>query len=150
MAERLIAPPDRTMQATRREREYLRAANERLRWEDAEGETLDGENIFAIQDLQGRAAKWLADMGDEAYMAGARWEGGVGPDTPRAHWIRALRREARELDAEGEQVLTLYEIEDAWALRIHFGEEPPNPTTHRRIGTWISGTEIPLRTNPLN
>ncbi|XP_063991163.1 uncharacterized protein LOC135169795 [Diachasmimorpha longicaudata] len=38
-------------------------------------------------------------------MAGARWEGGVGPDTPRARWIRALRREARGLEAEGEQVL---------------------------------------------
>ncbi|XP_063980732.1 uncharacterized protein LOC135164390 isoform X2 [Diachasmimorpha longicaudata] len=115
------------MQAIRRERGYLRAANEWLRWEDTEGETLDGENIFAIQDLHDRAAKWLADSEDEAYLCGARWEGGVGPDTPRAHWIRALRREARELEAEGEQVLTLYDVEDACARRVLFGDEPAQP-----------------------
>ncbi|XP_063994262.1 uncharacterized protein LOC135171564 [Diachasmimorpha longicaudata] len=117
----------REMQATRRERAYLREANAWLRWEDKEGETLEGENIFAIQDLHARAAKWLADSEDEAYMAGARWEGGVGPDTPRARWVRAVRREARQFEAEGEQVLALYDVEDAWALRILFGEEPTQP-----------------------
>ncbi|XP_063976559.1 uncharacterized protein LOC135162250 [Diachasmimorpha longicaudata] len=115
------------MQATRRERAYLRAANEWLRREDEEGETLEGENIFAIQDLHRRAAKWLTDAEDEAYMAGARWEGGVGPDTPRARWVRAVRCEARALEAEGEHLLALYDVEDAWALRILFGEESTRP-----------------------
>ncbi|XP_063989878.1 uncharacterized protein LOC135171689 [Diachasmimorpha longicaudata] len=115
------------MQATRRDREYLRASNAWFRWEDAEGEILEGENIFAIQDLHARAAKWLADAEDEAFMAGARWEGGVGPDTPRARWVRAVRRESRQFEAEGEQVLALYDVEDAWALRILFGEESTQP-----------------------
>ncbi|XP_063987611.1 uncharacterized protein LOC135167884 [Diachasmimorpha longicaudata] len=111
------------MQAARRERAYLRAANEWLRWEDEEGETLEGENIFAIQDLHQQAAKWLADSEDEEYLRGARWEGGVGPDTPRARWVRALRCEARGLEAEGEQMLALYDLEDAWSLRVLFGDE---------------------------
>ncbi|XP_063994397.1 uncharacterized protein LOC135171753 isoform X2 [Diachasmimorpha longicaudata] len=115
------------MQAIRRKRAYLREANAWLRWEDAEGETLEGENIFAIQDLHARGAKWLADSEDEKYLRGARWEGGVGPDTLRARWVRALRREARGLEAEGEQLLALYHVEDVWALRILFGEEPPQP-----------------------
>ncbi|XP_063981177.1 uncharacterized protein LOC135164605 isoform X2 [Diachasmimorpha longicaudata] len=112
------------MQATRRERVYLRAANAWLRWEDSESKILNGKNIFPIQDLHNRAAKWLANAEDEAYMRGPRLEGGVGPDTPRAGWVRALRREARGLEAEEEQVLALYDVEDACALRILFGEEP--------------------------
>ncbi|XP_063988115.1 uncharacterized protein LOC135168127 [Diachasmimorpha longicaudata] len=84
--------------------------------------------IFSrIQDLHDRAAKWLADAEDEAYMRGARWEGGVRADTPRARWICALRRESRQFEAEGEQLLALYDVEDVWGLRVLFGKEAGQP-----------------------
>ncbi|XP_063993619.1 uncharacterized protein LOC135171175 [Diachasmimorpha longicaudata] len=61
------------------------------------------------------------DDASSLFMRGTRWEGGVGPDTPRARWVGALRREAHGLEAEGEQML--YDVEGAWALRTLFGEE---------------------------
>ncbi|XP_063978986.1 uncharacterized protein LOC135163464 [Diachasmimorpha longicaudata] len=152
------------IQATRRERAYLRAANAWLRWEDEEGESLDGENIFAIQekeggsrrrigenifaiqenifanpsqildgenifaiqDLHARASKWLADAEDEAYMAGACWEGGVGPDTPRARWVRALRRVAWRPRASRRLPYTTWRMPGVSGSSS--GTSPPSPT----------------------
>ncbi|XP_015122995.1 uncharacterized protein LOC107045295 [Diachasma alloeum] len=117
----------RMMQETRRERAYLRAANEWLRWEEEKGESLDGEDIFAMAALHARAERWLADAEHEAYMRGDRWEGGLGPLTPRAQWTRALRREARKWEIEDEQALALYDVEDLWDLHLLFGDAPPRP-----------------------
>ncbi|XP_015117279.1 uncharacterized protein LOC107041303 [Diachasma alloeum] len=115
------------MQETRRERAYLRAANEWLRWEDEEGETIDGEDIFAIRDLHARAEGWLAEAEHEAYMRGDRWEGGMGPYTHRAQWVRALREEAGRMEVESEQALDLYDVEDLWDFHILFGDAPLQP-----------------------
>ncbi|XP_011311722.1 uncharacterized protein [Fopius arisanus] len=112
------------MVAVRRERAYRREANLWFRWEDPETESWDAQDIFGIQELHALAEGWLEQEERQAFLRGAQWEGGIGPDTPRARWIRALRDQAREFSAQEEEWGSLYDLEDLWDLKILFGDAP--------------------------
>uniref|UniRef100_A0A0C9RDA4 CheR2 protein n=1 Tax=Fopius arisanus TaxID=64838 RepID=A0A0C9RDA4_9HYME len=128
------------MVAARRERAYRREANLWFRWEDPETETWDAENIFGIRDLHAQAEGWLEQEEHQAFLRGARWEGGVGPNTPRARWVRALRAEAREIAAQEEEWGVIYDLEDVWDLKILFGDAPlqlENLHEDWDLGEWV-------------